>query len=482
MNAQTLAIEKNEVTDNTITAVALGLLVVSLFLLWNEDILYSWFSGDQGNRPVVASVNPNQTDVRHKSYDDFSWFPLSKVATVLNDDSIFTGNRAEAFVTFTDGSRILLTQNSLVRLHMDEKTGAIQIDLQRGAVSIKTSAQSKFKIKRNKQSVENVMASENPNVLQRFQSDDHPSAPYQLIALGAPAVLTPIQITPMRNVAQVEPAKQHARVAKLRTKAKVKPAAQRAIAQVALPNPKPAPTPEEEKAQRMFTNITQANNLSSTSTPDDYPFEALARFAYLYSPGNPAIQGAISITGWLRQIYISKSEEARVRRIGLGADYNNSLVSPSSAVTRQALGITTLEGDLKYNLIYGSWYKDSVLGVQAGYQSLTFGYAQTGMVASGLYYGQMFPHFLDSAFNVLPFLRHRKWIEAQLKYYFMPTNSTFKSSGNYDFSLATKIFMKNNLFIFGALGYTNYNLYDTTQSLSSTFQAVYGTAGVGAQF
>jgi hypothetical protein len=242
---------------------------------------------------------------------------------VLNDDSIFTGQGAQAYLTFNDGTKVYVKQNSLIKIHVDPKTGAIDLDLKRGGFLIQVNPNSKISVKLDEKHTE-VLAQN--GIQQEFSSENHLTDP----PMVAMSVLPPVERAPAQLIDPAPTPAPAPKVAKNTAKpravkrkplVKAKPVAV-AAATPALPSqdvnalkvsaatPEPAPAPEAEATgpQSMFKNITKANSVRSVSTPDDYPFDSLARVAYLYSPGNPSVQGAVSISAWLRKILINSHD------------------------------------------------------------------------------------------------------------------------------------------------------------------------------
>lgn len=114
--------------DQTILAVAAGLLLLFSYFLYDDRLL---FSDSEGAKTVrIGQVYHLENDVRHKGLGSFSWYPASPQEELFQSDSIFTGENSRVSLQLEDGSLIHISENSLITLNQQQ--GQMQLDLKYG--------------------------------------------------------------------------------------------------------------------------------------------------------------------------------------------------------------------------------------------------------------------------------------------------------------------------------------------------------------
>jgi hypothetical protein len=104
-----------------------GLFLGRQFLEIGTISYESHQSTDTKSLGVVTRV---LNDTRHKQPKEITWNNLNKQKSVSPGEMIFSGNKSEISILFTDGSEVTLKENSIVSLSLGTK--GININLQRG--------------------------------------------------------------------------------------------------------------------------------------------------------------------------------------------------------------------------------------------------------------------------------------------------------------------------------------------------------------
>jgi hypothetical protein len=107
-----------------------------LLLLLSSYFLLSGNTDDQNNTregDAIAKIVVHQNDVRHRFSDQTRWVSIEPTQKFYEQDSVFTGEKSQAEILFTDGSRIKMSPNSLITIK--KNSGRPLLDLQTGSLS-----------------------------------------------------------------------------------------------------------------------------------------------------------------------------------------------------------------------------------------------------------------------------------------------------------------------------------------------------------
>jgi len=137
--------EKDKKLDRWIIVGSLVFFLLSLALLIDERFVFQ--VGPQ-NLEVIGLMERSVKDVRRKFNQDFIWQPLQLKQELYQQDSIFTGTDSEADLVLKDGSRISLSQGTLVVLKI-EKNNTI-LDMQKGTIITKIQSKQKMTLRTSK--------------------------------------------------------------------------------------------------------------------------------------------------------------------------------------------------------------------------------------------------------------------------------------------------------------------------------------------
>lgn len=134
-------------TDKVLMSIAILVLVLFSYFLYDDSFL---FSHDSGNKlEKIGLINQTENDVRLKGATSFSWAPAGLRVDVHQKDSVFTGEGSEVSIQLNDGSVINLQENSLVTLNI--KNGEMTLDLKYGDFVGELAANSQLKVKAGKE-------------------------------------------------------------------------------------------------------------------------------------------------------------------------------------------------------------------------------------------------------------------------------------------------------------------------------------------
>lgn len=119
-------------TDRRILITALVLLLLSFFMIMNDDWVYKLTGTDTSDLEKIGDVQTVRNDVRRRHQIAFTWSPVASENQVYQGDSIFTGNDSGIVIKTVAGQEITVAPNSLVVL----KTKADQISIDIGFGSV----------------------------------------------------------------------------------------------------------------------------------------------------------------------------------------------------------------------------------------------------------------------------------------------------------------------------------------------------------
>lgn len=127
--------QKFEKIDRKILSSAVSLLVLSLFLLWQDAWIYTLVQSIPPDQEQIGEVKIMQNDVRRRFEVALSWLPISQQTEIYQGDSIFTGNNSNVVIETKSGEQITIAPNSLVVIN--KRKGSISLNISFGSIQSK---------------------------------------------------------------------------------------------------------------------------------------------------------------------------------------------------------------------------------------------------------------------------------------------------------------------------------------------------------
>src|SRR5690606_18005378 len=111
-------------------------------------------------------------------------------------------------------------------------------------------------------------------------------------------------------------------------------------------------------------------------------------------------------------------------RWGLAAKHFDTLAVASPKETG-FIGLSVTNFDLKYRFSPGIWGRDPSVGILLSGQNVKFNFKRSGqdfeatapMVGGGMFWARSMPKIIDDFFNLVPFMRYPKWVDAEAIFY-----------------------------------------------------------------
>ena len=113
------------------TIVCLLIIALGAYFLKTD---FSFFSlgRDIQSSEIIGQINKVKSEVRHRSTKNIFWINSSEKDVLTFGDSVFVGSDSQTEIKFSDGSKIKIGPNSLVKFRMDDKK--IKLSLQYGTI------------------------------------------------------------------------------------------------------------------------------------------------------------------------------------------------------------------------------------------------------------------------------------------------------------------------------------------------------------
>ncbi len=113
------------------TIVCLLIIALGAYFLKTD---FSFFSlgRDIQLSEIIGQIDKVKSEVRHRSTKNIFWINSSEKDVLTFGDSIFVGSDSQTEIKFSDGSKIKIGPNSLVKFRMDDKK--IKLSLQYGTI------------------------------------------------------------------------------------------------------------------------------------------------------------------------------------------------------------------------------------------------------------------------------------------------------------------------------------------------------------
>lgn len=181
---------------------------------------------------------------------------------------------------------------------------------------------------------------------------------------------------------------------------------------------------------------------------------------------------------WSETFFGSKNYWIGQQRWGLKAKYFRGLTKVNLL---EQFTVTHL--DIAYRLVPGIWERDATVGLLLSYQSVTLNADTVPMLGGGAFWARSMPYFFDKLFNIIPWFRHPKWVDAEVIYYLASSDTKYKLGTNFLVNFHGKMLMTPRFFIEGgaSMRQTNYAVVGSGQTpLNASFLT--GTLGVGYNF
>lgn len=122
--------------------VAIICCFVFSYLLYDDSLID--FDDRSASTPLVGVISDKTNDVRQKFSRQYLWRPSKLKAAIHQGDSLFTGTNSQSKVILSDGSEILIKENSLIVF--SNSKGDVGLDFKFGQVVANFSATSKMKL------------------------------------------------------------------------------------------------------------------------------------------------------------------------------------------------------------------------------------------------------------------------------------------------------------------------------------------------
>ena len=105
--------EKKKKSEIAIVLICLLGIAVCIYIL-NSTTFFN--PRNQSTETALGTINQINSDVRLKINKQYFWQEMEQDQTLSEGDSIFTGPKSSSEVTLSDGKKILISENSLIRL------------------------------------------------------------------------------------------------------------------------------------------------------------------------------------------------------------------------------------------------------------------------------------------------------------------------------------------------------------------------------
>ncbi len=113
------------------TIVCILIIALGAYFLKTD---FSFFSlgRDIQSSEIIGQIDKVKSEVRHRSTKNIFWINSSEKDVLTFGDSVFVGSDSQTEIKFSDGSKIKIGPNSLVKFRMDDKK--IKLSLQYGTI------------------------------------------------------------------------------------------------------------------------------------------------------------------------------------------------------------------------------------------------------------------------------------------------------------------------------------------------------------
>ncbi len=116
----------------------IGVASYFVYLFW-EDLNKVTIAQD---REVIGLISQKDRVIQRKLYDRVVWERLGQNSELYDSDTIRTAEQARAVISFTDGTIMEVSENSMIQIHYADDTG-LSIEVDGGGVSLDSKAATK---------------------------------------------------------------------------------------------------------------------------------------------------------------------------------------------------------------------------------------------------------------------------------------------------------------------------------------------------
>lgn len=216
-----------------------------------------------------------------------------------------------------------------------------------------------------------------------------------------------------------------------------------------------------------------------------YPYEASFRTTGTLSDSGLSFLGEVAFGAWAEDLFGWSNYYLSHQRWGVGARYFRSvgdipLQTSSGGTENSSLAVYDIA--LKYRFTPGLWNQDESWGAILNLQNIDFSRAGGSMLGIGTFWARSLPKMFDDIFNVIPWLRHPKWVDAEFIYYVMPMSGIANLGVNYQLNFHGKIFWTKKIYGESGFGIKQYEYTDPKNIHSIGLTSFYGTVGLGINF
>ena len=113
------------------TIVCLLIIALGAYFLKTDFSFFSLGREVQSSE-IIGQIDKVKSEVRHRSTKNIFWINSSEKDVLTFGDSVFVGSDSQTEIKFSDGSKIKIGPNSLVKFRMDDKK--IKLSLQYGTI------------------------------------------------------------------------------------------------------------------------------------------------------------------------------------------------------------------------------------------------------------------------------------------------------------------------------------------------------------
>lgn len=133
---------KLRVSDFLLVVICLTVCAVSLWFFWKD--LNS--SSTRTDIDTIATIHFKRKVSQRKFDDRVVWERLQQDSALYDKDTIRTSDGAEAVILFSDGTKVDLTENTMIQIAL-EKDGSVNLSVGGGNVEVDTTASSSETVK-----------------------------------------------------------------------------------------------------------------------------------------------------------------------------------------------------------------------------------------------------------------------------------------------------------------------------------------------
>jgi hypothetical protein len=224
-----------------------------------------------------------------------------------------------------------------------------------------------------------------------------------------------------------------------------------------------------------------------------FPRELSLRLSgLLAASGSMVFLGEVAYNHWFEDVFGWTNYTLARQRWGLSAKYFRSFtqlyagkvrVPPTGTpytIVDSYTDLVVANVDLKYRLSPGLWNRDETVGVMLDYQKLQFASMEAPMIGFGAFWARSMPKVFDDIFNIVPLMRHPKWVDMEFIYYPLSMSPTIVLQTNFALNFHGKVMWTKHWFGEAGFGLKRYAMSNGVQA--AALNTFYGTVGLGLSF